>query len=215
MEKQSILKNKIGLIFFRLIDQLSGQDSERQGVKHVLVIPLLPFPVLGEIDLKLREAGHQDPGHILFAGPAVPADGLPDGAGGVAYDLEFLSFPDGPDLVSQNIEKGRIAVIGEKGFFHREDLGPVVLDQAENYFPAGLQGLMGRHPLFDRFDSHMERRSIFQEGDAHIPGPRIYGQNPETMTFSHLIFNRTERAITPSRPILLKFIFVLVIAGRA
>ena len=207
MEKQSILKNKIGLIFFGLIDQLSGQYSERQGVKHILVKPLLPFPVLGEKYLKLREAGDQDPGHILFAGSAVPANGLPDGAGGKANYFEFFSFADGPNLIPQNIKKGRIAVIGEKGFFDRQGMGPVVLYKAENDFPAGFEGLMGRHPFFDRFDSHMERRSIFQEGDAHIPGPRIDGQDPETMTFGHLIFHRTERAITPSSPILLKFIF--------
>jgi hypothetical protein len=215
MEKQSILKNKIGLIFFGLIDQLSGQYSQRQGIKHVLVIELLPFPVLGEVDFKLREAGHQDSRRILLAGPAVAADGLPDGVGGIGDDFEFFSFPDGLDFISQNIEKGRIAVVGEKGFFHREDLGPVVFDQAENNFAAGLQGLMGRHPFFDRFDSEMERRAIFQKGDAHMAGPGIDGQNPGTLTFGHLIHNRTERVITPSSPILLKFIFVLVIAGRA
>ena len=77
-----------------LILMLGGsQQRQCHGIKHVLVVPVLPFSVLIEIDLELGEFGNDDPGRLFLAGPAVAADVLFDRVGSKAQDFETLRIP--------------------------------------------------------------------------------------------------------------------------
>jgi len=58
----------------RILQSLVYHHPQRHGVKHILMVELLPGPVLGQVDLKLWVFGDTYPRYLLFTCPAIPAD---------------------------------------------------------------------------------------------------------------------------------------------
>jgi hypothetical protein len=154
-----------------------NHHPQRHRIEHILVVLFFPSPILGKIDLKLRVLGDDYPCHLLFARPAVSADKLFDRARGIAYHLKSFPSSDGPYHVDKDIQKGSVPVVEEEGFFKHQNIGFKVLYQSEDYPSSFLQGLVRRFFLFDRLDPVIDELSFLHEGDAHLPGAGVDGQD--------------------------------------
>lgn len=132
---------------------------------------------MGEKDPQFREFRDHDGGHLEFGGPAVAASEFFERAWCEADDLESLSFPDGPDLVPEDIEQSGTAVIGEEGLLDRQHPGLQIIDESQDRVPPFLQGFVRGLLFLDYLDAVIDELAVFEDRHAHVPGPRIDGQD--------------------------------------
>ena len=150
-------------------------DSQRHRVKHVLVEPLLPSPVLGQEHLQLGIFQDHRPAHLRFACPAVAGSEFLEGAGIIVDEPELLSPGNGPYLRDDHVHQGSPLVVAEKRLFRGNHAGTEILDQPENDLPDVPQGFVGRVFRFDNLDPVVDESSVVYVGNAHEPGAGIDG----------------------------------------
>lgn len=83
-----------------------ARKRERHGIEHIFVVPNFPFPVLGEIHLKLRKPCYDHLSHFFLARAPVAADELLHRVWRKTQDFDSLPVSKMPYFIREDIEEG-------------------------------------------------------------------------------------------------------------